>query len=199
MKPYFIDNHTHEATHCKVPGGCVVVICCMIVVYLSLNMSLVAYANPESRMAVNIGSKLVSCDAQVHYDQQHLAKVLREGAEITVSWEITVGEHRKYWFKRTVATLDVKRQVIPDLVSRSWLLVDITSGISQRVFSLDQAIQFLTHLQHFPVIDRSILSSGHRYRMDITANEIEGDGHRNWISTWMDSNRIVLFTEFRLP
>jgi len=206
MKRYFTNSHIHQATPGKRPDACLrrciepfLVIPSMMIVCLYLNMGFVAYASPDTHMTVNIGSKLVSCDVQIRYDQKHMTKVLREGGEMNISWEINVGEHRKYWFRRKVAMLDIKRRVIPDLVSQSWLLVDITSGISQRVFNVDRAIQFLTHLEHFPVIDRSLLTEGHRYRVDITVDEIEGEEHRGWISTWFGSSRVATSAEFTLP
>jgi len=169
------------------------------VVSLCLSMGAVAYADSDARMTVGIGSKVVSCDTHIRYDQKHIAKVLREGTEISVSWEINVKYIRKYWLNRAVATVTVKRRVVPDLVSRSWQLIDVTSDISQRVFNLKQAVQFLTHLEHFPVIDRSLLEGGHRYRMDIEVNEREGDAKRSWISTWFGSSSVETSAEFTLP
>jgi len=169
------------------------------VVFLCLSMGAVAYAESDARMTVDIGSKIVSCDVHLRYDQKHIARVLREGTEISVNWEISVGYIRKYWLNRTVATVIVKRRVVPDLVSRSWQLIDVTSGISQRVFSLEQAVQFLTHLEHFPVIDRSLLEGGHRYRMDIEVSEREGDAKRSWISAWFAFSNIETSAEFTLP
>ncbi len=167
------------------------------VVYLSVGA--VAYAESDAHMTVDIGSKIVSCDVHLRYDQKHIAKVLREGTEISVSWEISVGAIRKYWLNRTVATVIVKRRVVPDLVSRSWQLIDVTSGISQRVFNLKQAVQFLTRLEHFPVIDRSLLEGGHHYRMDIKVYEKEGDAKRSWISAWLSSSNVEISAEFVLP
>jgi len=169
------------------------------VVSLCLSMGAVAYADSHARMTVGIGAKIVSCDAHVHYDQKRIAKALREGTEISVNWEINVGAIRKYWLNRTVATVTVKRRVVPDLVSRSWQLIDVTSGIAQRVFTLKQAVQFLTHLEQFPVIDRSLLEGGQHYRMDIKVNEREGDAKRSWISAWLGSSNVEASAEFILP
>lgn len=169
------------------------------VVSLCLSMGAVAYADSDARMTVSIGSKIVSCDAQVRYDQKHIAKVLRDGTEISISWEINVGAIRNYWLNRTVATVTVKRRVVPDLVSRSWQLIDVTGGITQRVFNLKQAMRFLTRLEHFPVIDRSLLEGGHRYRMNIKVNEREGDAKRSWISAWLGSSNVETSAEFALP
>jgi len=171
----------------------------MGILYLCLSMGAFAYADSNAHMTVDIGSKIVSCDARVSYGHKHIIKVLREGAEINISWEISVAAKRKYWLNRTVATVEVKRRVVPDLVSRSWQLIDMTSGISQRIFNLEQAVQFLTRLEHFPVIDRSLLEGGHRYRMNIKANEIEGDSKRSWISTWLGSSTAATSAEFALP
>ncbi len=162
-------------------------------------MGAVAYAESGVRMSVNIGNRIVSCDAHVNYNQKHLTKVLREGSEISVNWEINVSAIRAYWLNRTVATVTVKRRVVPDLVSQSWQLIDMTGGISQRVFNLKRAVQFLTRLEQFPVIDRSLLEGGHRYRMDIEITETEGDAQRGWMAAWFGSSSVDTFAEFALP
>jgi hypothetical protein len=164
-----------------------------------LSVGTVAYADSNTRITVGVGSKVVSCDVYVRDNQKHIAKVLREGTEISVSWEINVETIRKYWLNHTVATVTVKRRVVPDLVSRSWQLIDVTSGISQRVFALQQAVRFLTRLEHFPVIDRSLLEGGHRYRMGVEVSEKEGDAERSWISAWLGSSNVVISAEFVLP
>lgn len=169
------------------------------IVSLCLSMGAVAYADSGVRMSVNISSRIVSCNAQVRYDRKYLSKALREGTEITVNWEIDVDAVRKYWLNRTVATVTVKRRVVPDLVSQSWQLIDMTSGISQRVFNLKRAVQFLTRLKKFPVIDRSLLENGHRYRMNIKINETEGDAQHGWMTTWFGSSSVEISAEFALP
>jgi len=168
-------------------------------VLLCLSMGGAAYADSGVRMSVNIGNRIVSCDAHVSYDREHLAKVLREGTEISVNWEINVSAIRKYWLNRTVATVIVKRRVVPDLVSQSWQLMDMTSGISQRVFNLKRAVKFLTQMEKFPVIDRSLLQGGHRYRMEIKINETEGDAQHSWMMAWFGSSSVKTSAGFVLP
>ena len=162
-------------------------------------MGALAHADSTLLMKVDIGNKIVSCDASVQQNREHIAKVLREGTELSVSWKINVSAIRKYWLNRTVATVVVKRRVVPDLVSRSWQLIDMTSGISQRTFSLKRAMQFLTHLDYFPVIDRSLLTPTRRYRMSININETEGDTKRSWVSTWLGFSSMKTSAEFTLP
>ena len=169
------------------------------IVFLCLSTGGVAYADSGVRMSVNIGNKIVSCDVYISYGRDHLVKALREGTEISVNWEINIDAIRRYWLNRKVAALIVKRRVIPDLVSRSWQLVDMTSGISQRVFDLKRAVQFLTRLDKFPVIDRSLLKSGDRYRMDIKIDETVGDAQRGWMMTWFGSSSARTSAEFVLP
>ncbi len=168
-------------------------------VLLCLSMGGAAYADSGVRISVNIGNRIVSCDAHVSYDRSHLAKVLREGTEISVNWKINVSAIRRYWLNRTVATVIVRRRVVPDLVSQSWQLMDMTSGISQRVFNLKRAVKFLTQLKKFPVIDRSLLQGGHRYRMEIKINETEGDAQHSWMMAWFGSSSVKTSAEFALP
>jgi len=169
------------------------------IIILCLSMGAVAYADTDARMSVNIGNRIVSCDAHALYNRKHLVKVLREGSEISVKWEINVAAVRRYWLNRAVATVIVKRRVVPDLVSQSWQLIDMTSGISRRVFTLEQVVHFLTRLEHFPVIDRSLLEGGRRYRMDIEIDETEGNAQRGWMATWFGSSSIKTSAEFTLP
>ncbi len=161
---------------------------------------MVAYADSGVRMAVHVGNRVVSCTVQVRrHDRAHLAKALREGTEMSINWQIDVRAVRKYWLNRAVATVIVKRRVVPDLVSQSWQLIDSTSGISQRIFNLKRAVQFLTRLEKFPVIDRSLLKAGHRYRMGIKINETEADMHRGWMATWFGSSSLETSAVFALP
>jgi len=166
-------------------------------------MGTLAYAGPAAdpavKATVGFSADVVSCDAFLENENPRLLKVLREGTEISVTWEINVQVVRRYWLNRTIATVTISHRVVPDLVSRSWRLVDLTSGISQRVFDLKQAVRFLTQLERFPVIDRSLLEKGWRYRMKVEAEENEGNAERSWLSGWLGYNRIVTGVEFVLP
>jgi len=106
---------------------------------------------------------------------------------------------RVYWLNRTVASIEINRRVVPDLVSRSWQLIDLTTGISRRVFDMDEALRFLTRLERFPVVDRSLLENNHLYHLEVAVDENEGSGRRSWLSTWLGSNRSKAATDFVLP
>ncbi len=178
--------------------------CCLItrlfgVALLCMGAGMAAHADPAVNVTVHFSGSVVSCNVSMEHSRKHVAKVLREGTEVGVHWEIDVAAIRKYWLNRAVATVAVDRRVVPDLVSRSWQLIDITSGISRRVFSLDKAVRFLTHLNRFPVIDRSLLEAGGRYRLDVAIEESEGGPERGWLSTWLGSGSSEASAEFALP
>lgn len=141
-----------------------------------------AYAKPSVDLKLEKGSSIVFCDASLSDNAKHISRILHEGTEVTFVWEINIDAVRQYWLNQNVATVQVERRVVPDLVSQSWQLIDVTSGISRRVFDVKQALDFLTHLQHFPVIDRSLLEVGKPYRMTVSLEEREGADRGGWLS-----------------
>jgi len=168
-------------------------------VLLCTGAGMTAHADTAMNVTANFSGGVVSCNVSMEHSRKHIAKVLREGTEVSVHWEIDVAAIREYWLNRAVATVAVDRRVVPDLVSRSWRLIDITSGISRRVFNLEKAVRFLTHLNRFPVIDRSLLEAGHRYRLEVAMEENEGGPERGWLSTWLGSGSGEASAEFALP
>ncbi len=137
------------------------------------------------QLKLDLSGKVIACDARASFDASHIERVLREGTEVGVDWELEVAAVRRYWLDSTVATVAVSRRVRPDLVSRSWLLQDLTTGIERRVFDVREAVSFLTRLNHFPVLDRSLLEAGRPYRMKVEASKVEGDAKRGWLATWL--------------
>ncbi len=167
--------------------------------FLCICMSTDALASPAVDVTVKVGDKLISCNASMSNSRKRISAILHEGTDVSIHWEINVEAVRVYWLNRKVASIDINRRVVPDLVSQNWQLIDLTSGISRRVFDMQEAVRFLTHLDHFPVIDRSLLEKGHVYRMEISVEENEGGARRSWLSTWLGSSSSKTSTDFTLP
>jgi len=139
-----------------------------------------AHAAPDMALKVALEGEILTCSASLLNPPEGVRQALSEGSEVSAEWKISVEIERKYWLNNTVASVVVNRHVVPDLVSQSWKLEDRSSGISRRVFSLDEAIRFLTELPDFPIVDRSLLTSGQAYVVVVTARKREGDRKDDW-------------------
>ena len=155
--------------------------------------------SPALMLRVDTGGEVLRCDARLSRKPQALLRALREGSEISVAWRLRVDIVRKYWLNKSLAEVEVRRRVIPDLVSRSWRLVDETSGISRRVFALDEAVNFLTRLRRFPVVDRSLLERGRVYRFRASLSEREGAADDHWWNVWFGEESSAAGLSFALP
>jgi len=158
-----------------------------------------AYAETGMQLQVATTVDVLTCSASLPEPPESLERALREGSEISVNWHINVDAKRKYWLNKSIASIEINRRVIPDLVSQSWQLVDKTGGITKRVFKLKEAIAFLTKLEHFPVIDRSLLNNGQAYIVTVGISEHEGESKDNWWGSWFGSENSSAKKDFTLP
>jgi len=158
-----------------------------------------AYAETGMQLQVAAAADVLTCSASVPEPPDSLKRALREGSEISVIWHISVGIERKYWLNKSIASIEINRRVIPDLVSQSWQLEDQTSGISRRVFRFEEALAFLTILKHFPVVDRSLLNDGQAYVVKVKIREHEGEIKDSWWGTWFGSENSSATKGFTLP
>jgi len=158
-----------------------------------------AYAESGMDLQVVLQGEVLSCSTSLSKAPEGMGRALTEGSEVSVQWILRVEIGRKYWLNKTVAEVEVNRNVVPDLVSRSWTLIDQTNGISRRVFSLDEALMFLTALHDFPVVDGSLLSPGQTYRVAAGLSEREGEGKGDGWMTWFGSNNAMAATDFVMP
>jgi len=158
-----------------------------------------AYAESGMQLQVVVGADVLTCSAAFNKPPGSLERALSEGSEISVSWHLSVDIERKYWLNKSVASIEVIRRVVPDLVSQSWQLEDQTSGISRRVFRLEDAINFLTRLRNFPVVDRSLLTDGQAYVLKVGISEREGGVKDSWWRAWIGSENSAVTKGFVLP
>lgn len=158
-----------------------------------------ASAAESAAVHIDLDSDVVNCDAQWPGDQESLAETLKSGIAVTFVWEINVDQVNRYWLNKNIASIKVTRRVKPDLLSHTLLLEDETAGISRRVISLDEAVQFLSSLQNFPVLDRSLLAPQTTYRMSVDIQKHEGEMDRGWWSRMMHSDDFSMSLEFQLP
>jgi len=148
----------------------------------------------------------ISRDAQVLYcslnwptDVARLRQMLRDGIALVVRWDLSVARARRYWLNERIGDVEVVRRVVPDMLSHRWLLEDRGSGIVRSVSSLAEAVRFLTRLQHYPVVDRSLLQSGQTYVLDVSLQMYEGEAMDNWWNRWLRKTAFATQVVFKEP
>ncbi len=168
--------------------------------FLGLFVAHSAYAESAITMQVDVGEKVVFCEASLNADEDRLARVLKDGTEVGIDWVVGIEKVQRFWLNSEVAVIHVRRRVVPDLVSQSWQLFDMSTGITQRVTDINAAAHFLVHLDHFPVLDRSLLEAGESYIMTIRLEERQGsEEDKGWFATWWGYEASEVEAGFKLP
>jgi len=137
------------------------------------------------------------CDLNLRKDVEHIYKTLQQGTSIRFSWNLSIEKHYKYWWNSKFATIQIRRQVVPDLLSRGWALIDQANGISQRVTNIDQAVQFLISFSHVPIVDQSLLDKDASYLLNVELQSYEGSAEEN-VDSWFYSPQNIASVEFVL-
>jgi len=158
-----------------------------------------AMAAATGSLHVHVEQKVLYCASQITLADNTFQPVTSDGITMATQWHIKIGRVRHYWLNDTVADISVIHRVTPDLLTRSWLLTDASSGISRRVYRSEDAIHFLSSLDNFPLLDRSLLQSDTAY--SISANvKIHSEGIDNtwWNKLWLPT-AATMQQEFTLP
>lgn len=157
-----------------------------------------AAADPALQVSVDASGEVIFCQAELAGEREGIAQALKEGTQVTLTWQFTVSQPRSYWLDAGIAEVQVVHRAVPDLVSGNWRLLDLSSGIERRVPNVDDAVRFLTRLERFPVLDRSLLQKGVPYRMQVSVEEQQGEEKAGWFSHWWGYAEIEGAVEFRL-
>ncbi len=158
-----------------------------------------AGASESGDLQLDLNQQVIYCAVEWQGDRESLSQALQAGIGITFVWQVQVKKVQDYWPNKTIADIQVSRRVLPDLLSRNWVLEDKASGISRRVSSLPEAIRFLTQLEHFPVLDRSLLDAATLYRISISVAKQEGEINEAWWATLWKPVQFSTEKDFSLP
>jgi hypothetical protein len=169
------------------------------VICMLLQVNTAFSEDQPSAMEIAADDKVIYCsvDRVDISDQAILA--LNQGTPVAFVWEIIIEEVSDYWINKNIGKLRVARQAIPDLISKSLIISDAQNGISRRVDTIDEAIEFLSSLDRFPILDRSLLEAGINYNIKVTFHIQEGQFSDSW---WSDSTHFgttIAEAEFILP
>lgn len=158
-----------------------------------------AGASEPGDLQLDLNQQVIYCAVEWQGDRESLSQALQAGIAVTFIWDVQVKEVREYWLNESIADIQVSRRVLPDLLSRNFVLEDEASGISRRVTSLAEAIRFLTRLERFPVLDRSLLDSATLYKISIGVAKQEGEINQAWWATLLQSAQFSAEKDFSLP
>jgi len=156
------------------------------------------HSDSAARMVLKVGPRVVHCAAGPVGDARRLRAMLRQGASVTVRWEFTIARVREFWLDDDAGEVVVTRVVKSDLISRSWQLRDLASGVRIETDDPDRAVRFLTMLEDFPLIDRALLLDGATYEVRLKLHVREGDQPQAWWQRWVDFGKTVAVGRFSL-
>jgi len=157
------------------------------------------YAEELAHVQVDTSQPVIYCDISPDIGSDRLEVALKEGSLMAYDWEIIIEEERDYWLNKNIGRVQFRRQVVPDLVSRQWLLKDSNSGISSATLSTHKAVSFLASLKHFPIIDKSLLQPGVNYTIRVELYIEEGELSDHWWDVVTKFGKTVAEGSFSLP
>jgi len=157
------------------------------------------FAAETGTLHVHMDKKVLYCAARIDVARKTFSPAMNDGIAMSTEWHIKVGRVRNYWLNEGVADITVIRHAKPDLLTRSWLLTDASSGISRQVYRIEDAIRFLSGLDNFPLLDRSLLQVNTPYRISVSV-EIHSEGISNawWTGLWQPA-AAAMQQDFSLP
>ncbi|GAV20766.1 hypothetical protein MMIC_P1740 [Mariprofundus micogutta] len=170
-----------------------------VLVVVLLTALSTAYAEETGDMQIRMDQQIVYCDATLNKDEEAFSHLLKDGIPVTTVWKIKVSKLRDYWLNKKIAEIVVTHRVNPDLLSRSWMLIDETSGISRRVYSMAEVYHFLSRLENFSVLDRSLLLDHEMYQMSVVVAIKHGEINEAWWAGLWESVDLELNKEFSQP
>ena len=166
---------------------------------LLLAVPLYAENTDGDSIHIHMDETVIYCSAGINMGEKQFALSMGDGISMTTAWHIQVREVRKYWLNKGIADITVRRKVEPDLLTRSWLLSDASSGITRRVYNIADAMKFLTRLENLPVLDRSLLLPGKPYRASVSVDVQVGNMKDAWWARLWHGPARSMQEDFLLP
>ncbi len=157
------------------------------------------HADESGKLEISMDQKVIYCAARINIADNTLSPAMKDGIAVATEWHIQIGRVRDYWLNEDIADITVIRRAKPDLLTKSWMLTDASSGISRRVYRIEDALYFLSGLENFPLLDRSLLLPDMPYRISVRV-EIHAEGIDDawWANLWR-STAASMQQDFSLP
>ncbi len=157
------------------------------------------YADESGSLQIHMDHKVIYCAARIAIADNTFSLAMKDGIPVTTEWHIQVGKVRDYWLNKEIADISVIRRAKPDLLTRSWLLTDTSSGISRRVYSIEDTIHFLSDLENFPLLDQSLLLTDTLYRVSVSIEVHAGEINTAWWANLWKPAAASMQQDFSLP
>jgi len=158
-----------------------------------------AWGGESPQISLQIGEQVIRCEAGPVGDAVMLKKMLRQGASVTVQWVFLVHRVHPFWLNEAAGKVVVTRVVSTDLISRHWQMRDETAGTVVDTVDPNRAVRFLSYLDSFPLIDRSLLEVGASYQITLKLHVRDSGQPQAWWQRWVDFGTTVLIHRFTLP
>ena len=150
---------------------------------------------------IHIENGIVYCDVQTFNQEAYILKVLGGGSPLTIFWQFDVLRERAFWSNSSVAVVRLGRQVIPDLVTKRWLMRDLSSGVIRYTSDIHIAMRFLTTMNHAAAVDISLLDQQEKYILETNLYVYEGEREEetSWWSVIMNWGEDMGSVELVIP
>ncbi|MDX8414330.1 MAG: DUF4390 domain-containing protein [Mariprofundales bacterium] len=170
----------------------------MVIVVLCV-MAMPAWCGESPQISLQIGAQVIRCEAGPVGDASMLKRMLLQGASVTVKWVFSIQRVHRYWLNDSAGEVVVTRVVSTDLISRHWQMRDETAGTVTETNDPNRAVRFLSYLDSFPLIDRSLLEVGAPYEVTLKLHVRDSGQPQAWWQRWVDFGLMVLTHRFTLP
>ncbi|MDQ6988839.1 MAG: DUF4390 domain-containing protein [Mariprofundaceae bacterium] len=124
---------------------------------------------------VHFSQGIVYGDVQTFSQEAYILKVLAAGSAMTASWQFEVLEKYDYWLNQSLVQVVLARQVLPDLVTKRWLMRDLSGGVVRYTTDVHLAMRFLTEMRDVAVVDASLLTLHTDYVLESSVYLTEGE------------------------
>jgi len=157
------------------------------------------FAEESVQFHVDATSPIIYCDISPSFDRVHIQRTLQEGSPVTFSWHIEIETINPYWINEQIADISFYRQIMPDLITRQWRLEDNITGITHHTPSMQSAIDFISKIEHFPLLDKSLLEPHQSYLIQVYLSIENGEQKQAWWADLLSSEQTIATSRFTLP
>lgn len=130
-----------------------------------------------------------------------LREALDDGVPLKLSVEMEVSRARSYWLDESVATLVQQYELRYHAVSDRYVVRSLNSGEQFSFPSLEAALEYLTHINSLPVLDRALVQKDLAYEARLRATLDVGDtpAALRWVMFWSDRHRVSEWYPWSVP
>lgn len=103
-------------------------------------------------------------DALIEYRLSSEARsALQSGLPLTIRVEVELLRNRRFWFDADDAALHQRYQLEYHALSERFTIQNLNSGDQASFSTLHAALDWLGHVDHFPLVDAALIEPGHEY------------------------------------